>query len=181
MSSLDTTQTKLELIKDERIRTQDRIRALKEELYKLESEEIQKDINKDNLELFIDTISEEKVKEFLLSLFNSDDYTNSYEYSKVIKHLDTHELLLASISNEKKYFGAFVIAYCLIGLNMQCKDISKRFSKSRSWATYKAIEILTIRLKKYIDINYYSHILHYKEMYSISAYSNNSNAIALSS
>jgi len=181
MSIVNENKTKLALIKDERVRTQNKIRRLKEELSLLESDHIQPTAQKNNLELFIDSIGEKEIKNFVITLFNSDDYSKCYEYSQVIKHLDAHELLLASISKEKKHLGAFVIAYCLVNLNMQCKDISKRFEKSRSWATYKAIEILTIRLKKYIDLNYDSHILHYKEMYSISAYSNNSNAIKLSS
>lgn len=180
MSIFNTTKEKLELIKDERVRTQDRIRKLKEELYLLEND-VPKRRKKDNLELFIDSIDENQIKAFILTLFSDESYSSSYEYSNVIKNLDSHELLLASISDERKYFGAFVIAYCLINLKMQCKDISKRFNKSRSWATYKAIEILTIRLKKHIDTNYNSHILHYKEMHNISTYSNNSNAIKLSS
>ncbi len=181
MSILNSTKTKLEFIKDERIKTQDRIKRLKEELYKLEVEDVKINSKKNDLELFIDTIGEERIKEFIQTLFKTNDYTNSHEYSKVINHLDAGELLDAATSNEKKYFGAFVITYCLLQLNMQCKDISKRFNKSRSWATFKAVEILTIRLKKYIDMNYNSHIIHYKEMYSISTYSNSSNAIKLSS
>jgi|GEM_PF-5697689 len=180
MSVLNATQTKLELIQEERIKTQLKIKRLKRELLLLDSEEKSKNSTKNDLEVFMDGIGEKKVKEFIISLFSTQEYADSIEYSQVIKHLDCNELLHASISNEKKYFGAFVITYCLLHLNMHCKDISKKFNKSRSWATYKAIEILTIRLKKYIDHNYNSHILHYKELCSISSY-NNAEAVQLSS
>jgi hypothetical protein len=180
MSILNTNKTKLELIKDERIKTQNRIKQLREELCQLESEEIKKVVKVSNLEKFTTDIHEEEIKDFIITLFDDKKYSDSYEYSKVIKHLDSHELVGAAIGNEKRYFGAFVITYCLLHLNMQCKDISKKFNKSRSWATYKAIEILVIRLKRYIDDNYSSHISHYKEMYDISSYSH-SNAIKLSS
>ena len=181
MSILNDTQTKLELIKKERLKTQLRIKRLKAELLELNDEELHTNSKKNDMELFMDQVGEKKIKDFIITLFNTGEYTNSQEYTKVIQHIDANELLHASISNEKQYFGAFVITYCLLHLNMHCKDISKKFNKSRSWATYKAIEILTIRIKKYIDLNYNSHILHYKELYSISSYSNHTNPVKLSS
>ena len=183
MSILTDTQTKLELIKKERLKTQLNIKRLKAELLRLNVEESKKVSTKNDMEIFMDTVGERKIKAFIITLFNTKEYANSQEYSKVINHIDASELLHASISNEKKYFGAFVITYCLLQLNMHCKDISKKFNKSRSWATYKAIEILTIRIKKYIDINYNSHIVHYKELYSISSYANHTEteAVKLSS
>ena len=181
MSVLNDTQTKLELIKKERLKTQLNIKRLKAELLRLNAEESQKNSKKNEMELFMDQVGEKKIKAFILSLFTSNEYENSQEYSKVITNIDAHELLQASISNEKRYFGAFVITYCLLHLNMHCKDISKKFNKSRSWATCKAVEILTIRIKKYVDHHYNSHIIHYKELYNISEYSSHSDAIKLSS
>jgi len=181
MSVLNDTQTKLELIKKERLKTQLNIKRLKAELLRLNTEESDRNSTKNDMEIFMDQVGEKKVKLFILSLFNTNEYANSQEYSKVLTDIDAHELLQASISNDKKYFGAFVITYCLLNLNMHCKDISKKFNKSRSWATYKAIEILTIRIKKYVDHHYNSHIIHYKELYNISEYSSHSDVIKLSS
>ena len=60
------TKTRLDTIKDERIKTQDRIRKLKEELFKLDAQEITNDSEKNELEVFMDSIAQESVS--LLSL-----------------------------------------------------------------------------------------------------------------
>ena len=165
MSNQNDTKTKLEIIQMERVQTQEKIKQLRRELLELEKEE--KKSKKCKLEKFIDSIGSDGVKEFILTLFKTHDIPKATEYAAILKQIESNELLLASICEDKEYYGSLAITYCLLESKMKCKDVSSKFDKSRGWASYKAIEVLTLRLKKYIDMNYSAHLVHNQHIRSL--------------